>query len=153
MMPQPVAQDPNVLANAIIQVGESRDDKKRKEDKVNKMKLTTFTPTTGSNFIAQVRKQLLIHAINPDDPDIKSALLAKVYTALPLDIQIACEAADMNAMLEFIDLMSEKFTSDADIVSLRRREVASNNPQLIWTRFQQLLKTLTPEASQAQVLA
>ena len=33
MMPQPV-QDNNAIANAIFQVGESRDDKKRKKDKV-----------------------------------------------------------------------------------------------------------------------
>ena len=149
--PQQPMQDPNALAQAIFRVGESRDDKRRKEDKVNKMKLSSFTPTTGMNFIAQVRKQMMIHGVNPNDEDIKSALLAKVYSALPSDIQVACEANDMDSMIAFIELMSEKFTSEADITSLLRREIATNNPQLIWTKYQQLLKTLTPEATDAQI--
>jgi hypothetical protein len=94
---------------------------------------------------------MLIHNIDPNDADIKPALLAKVYSALPMDIQVACEAASMDAMIEFLEQMSEKFTSEADIVALLRREVSSSNPQLIWTRYQQLLKTLTPEATPTQI--
>ena len=74
MMPmQAPGPDPNALENAIFSVGESRDDKKRKEDVISKMKFATFSPQTGTNFIAQVRKQILIHNINPDDPDIKAS--------------------------------------------------------------------------------
>ena len=103
------------------------------------------------NFLAQVRKQMMIHGVNPNDEDIKSALLAKVYSALSSDIQVACKANDMESMIAFIELMSEKFTSEADITSLLRREISTNNPQLIWTKYQQLLKTLTPEATDAQI--
>jgi hypothetical protein len=121
-MQQPMQND-DVIANAILYVGESRDDKKRKEDKIKEMRLSNSSPAIGTHFMAQVRKQLLIHGINPDDPYTKSTLLAKVYSALPVDIQVACEAQDMNQMFQFLELMSEKFTSEADIVALLAKSV------------------------------
>ena len=148
---QNVLPEANAFAQALFQVGESRDDKRRKEDKINKLKFGSFTPQTGTSFIAQIQKQLTIHGVDPEDPDVKSPLLAKTYSSLPMDIQVACEANDFRSMINFIELMSERFTSDADIVAVLRREVSSSNPQLMWTKFQQMLKTLTPEATNEQV--
>ena len=71
----------------------SKDPIEVKKDMIKQMVIPNYSKDNGVTFVNNIKRQLRLYKIEPDDPDIGGLLMGKIIQKLTSDMQAACSAS------------------------------------------------------------